>query len=149
MLDKHKSQIKRVESQLRDNYGTSFSIKYLDSTIPCPDCELDKVYNRSENPNCLTCGGDYWIKTFKTRTANGLFYWLTEDIRKQFEIGDFISGDAMIDFDVDEKTYLEKIQKNDLFLEKVDDGTNFTIKTIAQNILGTKVRVICIKRKEE
>ena len=149
MLDKHKSHIKIIEGTLRDNYGTSFNIRYLDSINPCSSCELDKMYNRSTNLNCPVCGGKYWIKTFKTQTANGLFYWLTEDIRKQFEIGDFISGDAMIDFDVGEKTYLENIQKNDLFLEKADNGENFTIKTITQNILGTKIRVICVKRKGE
>jgi len=148
MLDKHKTYIRRIENDIRNNYGFDFTIKYLKSITPCPDCTLDKLYNRSKNPSCPTCGGEYWIKTFETRKAKGLLYWLTEDVRKQFEIGSFISGDAIIDFDKDETTYLENVQKNDLFLES-PDNTKFTIKNITENSLGTKVRVVCIKRKED
>jgi len=152
LLDRRIAHIKKMEAHKRQKFGQEINLTVKTNPVGCTHCGYDKTYNTSTNPNCVYCGGKYWIYTETKYNEFVVVKFITELEQYAKEAGGLQIGDAILSARIEAMDYFKNIMQYKTRIEVDPYGTSatpitnpslLTVLAVSPTTLRTEIRVHC------
>lgn len=85
-----------VIDAIRFTIGRIVKFYIVDTTTPCPLCNLDPITNTSTDSFCPTCSGVFWLYTYSGVSISGHVTWRYVDQFNWVTGGQLFDGDCLV-----------------------------------------------------
>ncbi len=85
-----------IIDEIRYAIGRNVTFYVVDSSTPCPVCDIDPVTNTSIDPFCLTCSGVGYLYTYSGVAVSGHVTWAFSELLSWQSGGKQFEGDCRV-----------------------------------------------------